>query len=1641
VTGCTLKVGNNNALRGVGTVTVSGGGTFDASGSAPGSKYDQLIVSGEGVGGAGAVVNTGGGLTNSNHFALITLAGDTTWGGTGRYDAAPPTVFNGEGFTLTKTGSNEMWFAPSGGTPLGAVIVNGGTFGVQTTNVLPVGFPVTVNSGAFHTVYSTQSYQHDVVVNDGGTFQCTNGTGTMNGTVTLGGNADTNRFLGGGATLDIAGKITGAAGVGFTKNGTGAMNIRSTTSDYTGDTRVLAGNLNMSPTGLLPVTTNLVMDGGVFDTWDRHHTVGSISGSAGRINTGAGNLWRLTTTQTTATIANTQVDRVIIEMNSSDGTGILTLGGTTDNVAGGAQVTSGTLVFAKGNTAAVGQAVHAVGGVVIVNGGTLKLDGNYNNATPATGVNAPPAGIDTATYGDLIYNAVSPTLNGGVFDLNARQEAVNGITGAAAATITNTGATVAKLYVGHQNAGGTIAGPITDGTGGMALTKIGTGTLTLSGTSNFTGGLTQTAGNITVTATGALGATPITVTTGTFTFDGTHGAGAIALNGGLFKGAGTSAGILTAASGTTIQVGEMTSGASTATLTLGGLSLPGGSTINLDFNPAGPTLDKIVTTENGGVTLNGTNTLNVALGVAGWVTGKYPVLTYVGALGGAGVAALTAPPVGHGTVTIVDDAAGTISLDVVAGAQNKWVGGASSVWDINGALNWSSIDNTFLDGDTVIFDNTATTFTPAIAANVKPAGVIFDNTTPYTLSGSATAGIIGATGVLKKGAGEATMAGINNTYTGATVIENGTLTANYNTGTAAAAIPATSPVTVGTGTTLKLVANDANITFTNPRAGDGTIIVDPHLTAAAATREVSLNSTLTTFTGTLRLTSSTDIASGLGTMRTNPQLSAAGAGAATIIVDEGAQAWLNGNTFANNFTITGHGYAEGAGGNPLPESGLTAYTGTNKGGIGAIRMDGGCVITGNITLKGTAKIMSYGNTGTVAGSIGTTNATDKLVIGGGNSGTNILLTGTNDVGANCLKDIFVNSGTTSAQGNLLGIGNNTTTGTLGTGSVTLNGDGGSASLRIDRSDGYTLAAGNTVTSSGTNTTNTLLRIETQGSTFNQNSVPVNLGNGVVQIGQLRTNVVANLDGAVTAGTVSIGNGTLNLTAASALTTGRLLTSDLAGAASVINHPAGTLTITGTDNNNLPTASIVLGVGSGATAATAYNLSGTGVITALGAELGLGWDTVGTTFNQSGGTASFLGLDLANGRNRAATYDLTGGRLNLGASGISKNVNKTVAMGGATLGAFADWYTAQNINLTGSLTVDTLDSVDGTTGRTITLAGTLAGGANLTKVGAGTLVLGAANSYPGTTTVNGGKLWVNGIGGTGANTVTVAATAALGGTGTVTGATTVNGTLEPGNDSIGTLSFGSTLNLPAGSTYAVSISGLGSNDKLVATGAVTAAGTIAVTLAGFTPVPGDVFDLADFGSLAGTPAFSFTNSTAAEWDTTAFATDGTIKYVGITDPYVAWASLYGVTGGKAGDDDGDGVINLVEFATNSDAKSAASRARVYPKMHVLGGVNALTYTVAVRKDAVFAPGAPDASKQEATKDQLKYTIEASDELGTWNTVVVSELGAVEAAAVQAAITPALPTLGADWQWHTFRTDDGAPADRRDFIRLKVTEVAP
>jgi autotransporter-associated beta strand protein len=453
------------------------------------------------------------------------------------------------------------------------------------------------------------------------------------------------------------------------------------------------------------------------------------------------------------------------------------------------------------------------------------------------------------------------------------------------------------------------------------------------------------------------------------------------------------------------------------------------------------------------------------------------------------------------------------------------------------------------------------------------------------------------------------------------------------------------------------------------------------------------------------------------------------------------------------------------------------------------------------------------------------------------------------------------------------------------------------------------------------------------------------------------------------------------------------------------------------------------------------------------------DVIGTGTRKVGLTVASGSLTLTGANTHTGGTTVDQGVLTIGTGGVISgatgplSVNNTnTAEGNATV---VNLSTAANTtvgSLSGSIATPSSGANTATintqTGRLLTVnqtadatyAGVIAGSGDFALGASSTnaLTLSGVNTYTGTTTVNAGTLLITG---SVAGTASAGTTGVLGGTGTVTGAATIatTGVLSPGVNNVGTLNFGSTLTLDAGSNYAVTITGNGVNDKVNVTGALTASGDITVSLDGYTPVVNDTFDLADAASIAGTPNLILpTLSAGLSWDTSTFATNGQIKVIS-ADPFLTWASGFGLSGGdaaKSADPDGDGVNNLLEFATNSNPTNGGSGARVYGKIHMIAGTPVLTYTVATRADATFAA---NGSKQESTKDLIKYTIEGSDDLSTWNTVVVTEVLGGDATAVRAAIVPALPTLETGWEWHTFRTDGDTSSDASDYIRLNVTEV--
>jgi len=273
--------------------------------------------------------------------------------------------------------------------------------------------------------------------------------------------------------------------------------------------------------------------------------------------------------------------------------------------------------------------------------------------------------------------------------------------------------------------------------------------------------------------------------------------------------------------------------------------------------------------------------------------------------------------------------------------------------------------------------------------------------------------------------------------------------------------------------------------------------------------------------------------------------------------------------------------------------------------------------------------------------------------------------------------------------------------------------------------------------------------------------------------------------------------------------------------------------------------------------------------------------------------------------------INGGTLYLGSGSIVRSNTgtyaSTISLLSGTLGAKADWSSTLPMQLSGAnFTIKSADAAN--TAHNITLPAPLTGAGNLIKTGAGTLTLAATNTYTGGTTVNTGKLVVNGILPASGSTI-IANGGTLGGIGIINGATTIQsgGTLAPGN-SIGTLTFSSSLTLAAGCTnfFEINHSPL-TNDLAKVSGALNLSGTLIVTNIGVSALAsGDTFKLFNAGSYNGTFANVILPSLGANlaWNTNGLNTNGVISVVTYTPapPAFGTQSLVGnnfIFGGFSG----------------------------------------------------------------------------------------------------------------------------------------------
>jgi autotransporter-associated beta strand protein len=317
---------------------------------------------------------------------------------------------------------------------------------------------------------------------------------------------------------------------------------------------------------------------------------------------------------------------------------------------------------------------------------------------------------------------------------------------------------------------------------------------------------------------------------------------------------------------------------------------------------------------------------------------------------------------------------------------------------------------------------------------------------------------------------------------------------------------------------------------------------------------------------------------------------------------------------------------------------------------------------------------------------------------------------------------------------------------------------------------------------------------------------------------------------------------------------------LAGTNGLVKNGAGTLTLaanntyTGTTVVSNGTLVLNAGGGAGAIRGTLTINSGTTVICQF-------LDALGYTVGQNLGTINVNGGTLTNAtavnQGFNTDFNLTGGTIaGVGGSYNISGGHTISSLASSTMSVFSS--SIQLRNTTTNVINVALGSVPG--GTDFNISGNIfentGVGSGITKTGAGRLALSGYNSYTGPTTVSNGTLFVDGTIVTSAVTVNGGT---LGGAGTINGPVTVNAgcTLSPGNTNIGRLTIGNVLSLAGTASFRLSKSGsVLTNDQVAGLTSVAYSGTLTVTAAGDALAGGDAFTLFSGGTKSG--SFAATN---------------------------------------------------------------------------------------------------------------------------------------------------------------------------------------
>ena len=1202
-----------------------------------------------------------------------------------------------------------------------------------------------------------------------------------------------------------AGVIGGAGGL--VKQGSGSFTLSGANS-FTGAATVSAGSLALSGGSALADTvavslgtaaanltlnaserigslagvaaTTVTLGANTLTTGDASSTAyaGVIGGTGGLVKQGSGSF--------TLSGSNSFIGPVTVSAGAlalSGGAALadsvaVTLGAAAANLSlnaseriGSLAGLAGTTVTLGGNTLTTGDATNtSYAGVIGGSGGLVKQGtGTFtlSGANSYTGTATVSVGTLALSGGAALADSVAVVLDTAAANLalNAN-ERIGSLAGVAATTVALGSSTLTTGDAGNTTfAGGMV------GTGG--LTKLGTGSFTLSGVNTFTGAATVSAGALALSGGAALadtvavnldtasanltlgaserigsltGVASTTVTLGANTLttgDATNTAFA-----GVIDGTG---GLIKRGTGTFSMSGANTfTGA--AVVSAGSLALAGSAaladTVAVTIDTAGANLTLDASERIG--SLAGVAATTVTLGSSTLTTGNASNTAYAGVIGGAGGLIKQ----GSGTLTLSGANTFTGPATVASGSL-ALSGGAALADTVALALGAATAQLVLNAGETV-----------GSLAGVAGSTVALGSQTLTTGDAGSTAfaGVIGGSGgLVKRGSGTFSLTGAN-TFSGSTTLSAGTLSVNN------AAVLGNSAVTLANaaGVVLDLQGSSSIGSLAGGGALGGNVALGSHALStggdAASTTFagaiggagslVKQGSGTLTLTGVNTFTGLTDVAAGSlalsgGSALANTDAVSLSASGANLRLDTsetiGSLAGVAGSTvtLGSNILTTGDasntvhaGVIGGTGGLVKQGGGSFSLTGANTYS-GATTVNAGTLALNNAAVLRNSAVTLANAAGVLLGLQGSS-AIGSLA-GGGALGGNVAL------GVNTLS--------TGADN----------TSTRFDGVV-----GGSGGLTKQGSGVFTLAGANTFTGSVDISAGTLAL---SGGAALADTLVVNLSAAGADLSLNASETIGALAGEI-GSTVTLGSKTLT----SGNGTDTRFSGVIGGSGNLTKQGSGRLTLAGA---NTFTGSTTLTAGTLALAANDRLADGSRVVVQAGSfDLGGFADTVAgvqvtggsivagaltstSTFDVTAGaiSASLRGtvgltktgpgtLTLSGANTYTGATSVDGGTLALGASDVIANAS-ALTVNGATLDIGANSDTVASVSLQNGGTITGSSGVLTSTAafdlRSGTVAATLGGTAGAIKSTAATVTLSGLNTYTGTTTVQDGLLQLAGAG--------------------------------------------------------------------------------------------------------------------------------------------------------------------------------------------------------------------------------------------------------------------------------------------------------